>query len=90
MKKFLFRDLTRDADCCECVFEELTTQTCNKHLFYARYVWDRDKWKRRTVERNEKRGKLGNYSHLCDAKECNVGVCARLRGNYDKSHEIAR
>lgn len=41
---------------------------------------------RRTVERNEKRWKLGNYSHLCDVKECNVGVRARLRGNYEKSH----
>lgn len=39
-------------------------------------------------KRTRKGGKLGNYSPLCDAKECNVEVNARarLRGNYEKSH----
>lgn len=45
-------------------------------FLYARYACGRDKWveerekERERKERDEKRGNLGNYSYLCDVKEC--------------------
>lgn len=43
----------------------------------------------RTVEKNEKREKLGNYSHLCDAKECNVVYARALERKLWEELQIA-
>lgn len=84
MEEMLYRALAELVDCREQRASSLRgpwTRVFNKHLFQARDTWSRDKWG--PHGRNEERGKLGNYSHLCDAEECSVSE--RLEGNYERS-----